>query len=85
MISDQIVVIREMVSVVFEWDVKPYSSIDYEEQQSPDGRTYRRLNYVINIVQGPAKIEFSYSVDGVVRGKARSVEYTSGIVTYAAS
>lgn len=32
-----------------------------------------------------SKVRLSYSVDGVVRGKARSVEYTSGIVTYAAS
>ena len=57
MISDQIVVIRGTVSVVFEWDVKLYPPIDYEEQQPPDGRTYRRLNYVINIVQGPALIQ----------------------------
>lgn len=74
-----------MVSVVLEWDVKLYPPTDYEARQAPDGRTYRRLPYVINILQGPAKLEFSYSVDGVVRGEARSVEYTSSFVTYSAS
>jgi hypothetical protein len=84
-ISGQTGVVSEAVSVVFEWDMKLYPPTDYEAQQSPDGRTYRRLRYAINIAQGPAKMEFSYSIDGVVRGKAQSVEYTSSIVTYAAS
>ena len=70
---------------MFEWDVKLYPPTGYEAQQAPDGRTYRQLPYDINIVQGPAKLEFSYSVDGVVRGEARSVEYASSIVTYAAA
>jgi len=84
-ISDQTGVTSKIVSVVFEWDVKLYPPTDYEARQAPDGRTYRQLPFVINIVQGPAKLEFSYSVDGVIRGEARSVEYTSSIVTYSAS
>ena len=84
-LSDQTGVTSNMVSVVFEWDVKRYPPTDYEARQAPDGRTYRMFPYVINIVQGPVKLEFSYSVDGVVRGEARSVEYTSSIVTYSAS
>jgi hypothetical protein len=63
-----------MISVLFEWDVKRYPPTDYRARRAPDGRTYRRLPYAINIVQGPAKMEFSYSVDGVVRGEAQSEE-----------
>ena len=38
---------------------------------------FYELHFVVNIVQGPAKLDFSYSVDGVKRGEAQSVEYSS--------
>lgn len=61
---------------MFEWDVKKHPPKDLERGESPTGRTWYALVYVVNIVQGPAKLEFSYSVDGVKRGEAQSVEYS---------
>jgi hypothetical protein len=66
-----------MVDIVFEWDVRKYPPKDLEPGKSPAGRTWYKLDYDVNIVQGPAKLDFSYSVDGVKRGEAQSVEYSS--------
>jgi hypothetical protein len=66
-----------MVDIVFEWDVRKYPPKDLEPGKSPTGRTWYKLHYVVNIVQGPAKLDFSYSVDGIKRGEAQSVEYSS--------
>ena len=64
-----------MVDIVFDWDVKKYPPRALKSGQSPDGRKWYKLHYVINIVQGPAKLDFSYSVGGVKRSEAKSVEY----------
>jgi hypothetical protein len=66
-----------MVDIVFEWDVRKYPPNALKAGKSPTGRTWYKLLYEVNIVQGPAKLDFSYSVDGVKRGEARSVEYSS--------
>jgi hypothetical protein len=66
-----------MVDIVFEWDVRKYPPTALESGKSPTGRTWYILHYDVNIVQGPAKLDFSYSVDGVKRGEAQSVEYSS--------
>jgi hypothetical protein len=66
-----------MVDIVFEWDVKKYPPTNLAAYNSLSGRTWYQLDYTIEITQGPAKLDFSYSVGGIKRGDAQSVEYSS--------
>jgi hypothetical protein len=68
--------VQDLVKIQFGWDVRKYPLTDYPPQISADGFPYRILNYTINMVQGPAHVEFTYSVDGRNRGVAASVEYS---------
>jgi hypothetical protein len=68
--------VQDLVKIQFGWDVRKYPLTDYPPQISTDGFPYRILNYTINMVQGPAHVEFTYSVDGRSRGVAASVEYS---------
>ena len=66
-----------MVDIVFEWDVKKYPPTNLAPHVNSYGRTWYQLDYTVEITQGPAKLDFSYSVEGIKRGDAQSVEYSS--------
>jgi hypothetical protein len=66
-----------MVEIVFEWDMKRYPPTNLAARTSSSGRTWYQLDYTVEITQGPAKLDFSYSVNGIKRGDAQSVEYSS--------
>ena len=45
------------------------------KNKSLKGRAYRKLRTTIHMKQGPAKMEFEYSVGNEKRGEAQSVNF----------
>ena len=65
-----------LVSLQFEWDLVRYPVTTFVRRTSTkEGRSYRQIPVTIHMVQGPAKMEFYYSVEGERRGEAQSVDF----------
>ena len=63
------------VSIEFPWDLKRYPYKVLPKNKSLKGRSYRKLRTTIHMKQGPAKMEFEYSVENEKRGETQSVNF----------
>lgn len=59
----------------FPWDLQAHPLTDYKKRSSRRGKPYRKVTVVIHMRQGPAKMEFEYSVKGEKRASANSIDF----------
>jgi hypothetical protein len=66
---------KPFVVIDFNWDLMRYPLTDLPRRTSLKGRSWRSIPITIHMIQGPARMEFHYSVAGEKRGEAQSVNF----------
>jgi hypothetical protein len=78
-------VTKHFVTLRFPWDLGAHPLTEYKKRSSQRGKPYRKVPVVIHMRQGPAKMEFEYSVVGEKRGAANSVDFHALMMDFSAS